>query len=116
VKFVTQREFDMVREHLRELGAADQRALQIKQEADDKAKALEQDTDSYYRAGQNEWRGESSDRAAMYVTRTELKPIQDWVLAQQGRSAGISAQTALLMGLAGLVLTALLVYLALVAH
>jgi hypothetical protein len=116
VKFVSQREFDMVRQHLRELREADQRALQIKQEADDKAKVLEQDVRAYKDASQNEWRGESSDRAAAYVTRTELRPLQEWVLAQQGRSAGVSAQTALLMGLAGLVLTALLVYLALVAH
>jgi hypothetical protein len=112
-EFVTHREFDLVREYLDKLRDADQRALTIKQEADDKAKLLEQEVRAYKDASQNEWRGESSDRAAAYVTRTELKPLQEWVLSQQGRSAGISAQTALLMGLAGLVLTALLVFVAL---
>ena len=113
MKFVTQREADIVRNYEHLLREADQRAISIKQDADDRAKILQQDTDRAYRAGQNEWRGESSDRAALYVTRTELKPIQDWVLSQQGRSAGISAFQATLMGLAGLAIAVLSVALVL---
>jgi hypothetical protein len=112
-KFVTKREADLVRKHLRELREADQRAIVIRQDADDKAKLLEQEVRAYKDASQNEWRGESSDRAAAYVTRAEIKPIQDWALAQQGRSAGISAMGAILLTLTGLAIAALSVALVL---
>jgi hypothetical protein len=111
-KFVTRREFDRERQHIRELLSKEQRALEIKQAADDKAQLLAYQERAKKDASQNEWRGESSDRAAAYVTRSELKPIQDWVLAQQGRSAGISALQATLMGLALLATAVLSVALA----
>ena len=111
-EFVTRREFDMAREYERQLREADQRAIAIKQDADDRAKILQQGTDRDYRASSNEWRGESGDRAATYVTRAEMKPLQDYVMSQQGRSAGISALQVLLFSLAGLAIAALGVALA----
>lgn len=108
--FVTQREFDIVREHWNQLREADQRALEIKQDADDKAKLLEQEVRAYKDASQNEWRGESGDRAATYVTRAEIKPLQDYVAGR----AGVSGLQVSLMTLAGLVIAALSVALVII--
>jgi hypothetical protein len=117
-KFVTQREFDIVRGQWNQLRKADQRALEIKQAADDKATLLEQAERSYKYAQQNEWRGESSDRAATYATQVALEgavatimakvdPVLAFVESQKGRSAGISTLQATLMGLAMLTIAAL---------
>jgi hypothetical protein len=129
--FVTRREFDMARDYERQLHekdemlrAADLRAIQVRQEADDRAKHLEQSTSRDYRMGQNEWRGESADRQATYAPRAEvaaqfatltakLDPVISYVESQKGRSAGITALQALLIALATLAIAAMSVVVAL---
>jgi vacuolar-type H+-ATPase subunit H len=123
--FVTQREFDVLRNHLRELREADQRALSIKETADLAALGLARDHQTYRDEKANELREQISSERGLYVTRgqleaatakieVELEPVKAYMLAQQGRADGISALQVLLFSLAGVAIAALSVALAIV--
>lgn len=116
-EFVTRREFDKLRE-------ADQRALSIKETADLAALELARDHQRYRDEQANRLREQIESERGNYVTRAalegavekfdaELKPVLTFMAAQQGRSAGVSALSAVLMTLAGLAVAVLSVALVL---
>jgi hypothetical protein len=123
-EFVTHREFDQALDHLRELRAADQRALSIKETADLAALGLARDHQLYRDEKANELREQINTERGHYAGRgeldaavakieAELKPVLAYMASQQGRSAGITALQATLMGLAGLAIAVLTVALVL---
>lgn len=126
-KFVTRRELDLLRAHLSQLREADQRALVISETKDLAALSLAREHQVYRDAQANELRAQINAERLLYVTRpameasvakieAELKPVLAFMAQQQGRSAGISALQATLMGLAGLLIAVLSVALVLAHH
>jgi hypothetical protein len=112
-EFVTQRQLDELRQHLRDLRVADQRALSIKETADLAALSLAREHQQWRDAQANELRSQINQERGTYVSQAEFKPVLAYISAQQGRSAGMSALQVTLSGLAGLAIAALSVALAL---
>jgi CHASE3 domain sensor protein len=121
---VTQRELQELRDHLRELREADQRALSIKETADLAALELARDHQRYRDEQANNLREQINTERGEYVARAELeaavakieaelKPVLTYMASQQGRSAGITALQALLIALATLAIAAMSVVVAL---
>ncbi len=111
---VTQRELNDLREHLRELRNADQRALSIKETADLAALGLAREHQRYRDEQANQLREQINAERLLYVTRpameaatakleAELKPVLAFMAAQQGRAV----LYAILMTLAGLAISGL---------
>jgi hypothetical protein len=109
---VTQRELQELRDHLRDLREADQRALSIKETADLAALSLAREHQQWRDAQANELRAQINQERGTYVSQAEFKPVLAYISAQQGRSAGVSALQATLIGLAGLAIAVLSVALA----
>lgn len=65
---------------------ADERAkaLQIKQAGDDKALVLAREIQSYRDERDNRLREQIESERVEFITRTEFKPVADFVTAQQG--------------------------------
>lgn len=59
-------------EHAQELRRADQEAIAVALRTVKEQRTEDRETDRAYRETQNNWRGESSDRAAKYATRSEV--------------------------------------------
>lgn len=74
--------------HLQALKAAEQKALQIKDRADTSALELARTIQTYKDEKANELREQIGSERNLYVTKAELKPIYDYVAAQQGSSRG----------------------------
>lgn len=109
----TQQQLTELREHLRELRDADQRALAIKETADREALDLAREHQVYRDEQANRLREQITEERGNYVTRAdlaaavakievELKPVLTYMASQQGRSAGISAFQVTLIALATL--------------
>lgn len=107
------------KEHVKELRAADQRALEIKAEGDkearrikeqgdEKALNLAREIDSY-----KDQQQKSDLAAVLSEIKTAIKPLADYVAAQQGRSGGLDAGWKYLLGALGAVATLITLYLAL---
>lgn len=112
--------------HTRELMAANDRrysevaherekALQIKDKADDEAKRLQRETQTYKDEKANELRSQIERERGLYVTRPELqgivekleaavKPLADYVTSQQGgpRAVTLPGMLAIVVGIGGL--------------
>ena len=103
-------EYVTLREHFEALREADQRALQIKDKADEEALALAREIQAYKDEKANELREQINNERGVYVERREfeefrqryvdahvaledkfdaqLKPINDYITGREGRSAG----------------------------
>jgi hypothetical protein len=88
-----------LREHFEALRSADQRALQIKEEADRVALQLARDIQTYKDEKANELREQISQERGIYITRAELasavreiqasiKPLHEYMNSDAGRNAG----------------------------
>ena len=89
-----------LKEHFEALRTADQRALQIKEEADKIALGLARDIQVYKDEKANELREQINNERGSYATKTEIKPLIDYVSAQQGRISGFgSSKDIVLFGL-----------------
>src|SRR6476660_1083469 len=91
-----------------QLREADQRALEIKQTADEKALRLADEIQKYKDEKANELREQINSERGLYITAAQLRaevekieaildPIGAYVAAQQGRSVGIQASTGALV-------------------
>lgn len=89
-----------------------EKALRIKEAADERALGLQAETQKYKDEKANELRSQINDERLTYVTRTELNaamekievmmtPLTTWVASQQGRSSGLSAGWGFLVGAVG---------------
>lgn len=109
-----------LKEHLEALRAADDRrysevaqerekALKIKEEADKVAQALARRIQAYKDEQGNELRAQINSERGLYPTKTELaaaidkltaivRPLAEYVVAQQGRREGIGLTTGALVG------------------
>ncbi len=70
-----------------EVKQAEEKALKIKEEADRTALGLQRDNQQYRDEKGNELRSQIEQERGTYITRTELKPIADYVAAQSGPRA-----------------------------
>lgn len=93
---------------LTEVGVEREKALKIKEEADKAALELDRQIRAYKDEKQNEFRGALDDLSQKMATRRELedtkgtiqvalKPLVDYVSAQQGRSQGIGVSANILV-------------------
>jgi vacuolar-type H+-ATPase subunit H len=114
-EFVTRREFDQLRE-------ADQRALSIKEAANQAALELAREHQRYRDEQANNLREQINNERGEYVTRAELeaavakieaelKPVLSFMSSQQGRASGISAQMSLFITLAALAVSVMAIVL-----
>jgi hypothetical protein len=94
---------DLQFRHMAELRAADQRALQIKEQADRDALTLSRDAQTYKDEQANKLRDQISSERGDYVSRAEFKPIADYVTSQQGKTAS----TGVILTVAGLAIALL---------
>jgi len=106
--YVSRREFENFRDHLRDLREADQRALSIKETADLAALGLAREHQVYRDEQANQLREQINSERGGYVTRAaldaatakieaQLHPVLEFMASQQGRSAGISSQMTLFL-------------------
>ncbi len=70
-----------------EVKQAEEKALKIKEEADKTALGLQRDNQQYRDEKGNELRAQIEAERGTYITRTEFKPISDYVTAQSGPRA-----------------------------
>jgi hypothetical protein len=66
-----QRQSDL--DHAREIRTADLKAVEVALQTVKEQRAEDRETDRAYRETQNNWRGQSSDQAATYATRSEVE-------------------------------------------
>ena len=96
-----------LKEHITSLNAADQRALQIKETADETARILVAENQAYKDEKANELRSQIERERGSYATKDDLaaavgkvelqlKPVADFVLSQQGRREGIGVSAGVL--------------------
>lgn len=104
---------ETLKEHIEALRAADQRALQIKEEGDAKALNLQKETQQYKDEKANQLREQINSERGLYVTKAELKPFTDYITAQQGASKGLQTSWGYLTGVIGLAIGVIGVVLAL---
>jgi hypothetical protein len=96
-----------------EVGIEREKALAIKERADETARILVAENQAYRDEKANQLREQIGSERNLYVTKEELKPFANFVNAQQGRSEGIGVSAnALVIGV-GLVIAALSLYLGL---
>lgn len=74
--------------HLEALRAADQRALQIKEVGDAKALDLQKETQTYKDEKANQLREQINSERGVYATKTEMKPVLDFIASQRGQTNG----------------------------
>jgi len=110
-----------LKEHLLALRVADQRALEIKQIADEKALGLASEIQKYKDEKANELRKQIESERGLYPTKSELasaiekleatiKPFAIYVSSQQGQVTGLGMGWKVLMGFLGLITTLLAIY------
>jgi hypothetical protein len=104
-----------------EVGIEREKAVRIKETADLAALSLAREIQTYKDEKANELREQISQERGLYVTKSELngaiekleetiKPIANYVQAQQGRVAGGLDSRALVTFLLGLALAAIVIY------
>jgi hypothetical protein len=107
-----------------EVNVEKEKALKIKETADLAALQLAREIQTYKDEKANELRSQIERERGSYATQTDLKsavekvealikPLSEFVSSQQGRSTGLSDGTKLLIALAGVLFTAITLYLAL---
>lgn len=107
---VTQRQLADFKRYLAALREADQRAIEIKEVADNAALLLARDHQQYRDEKANDLREQINEERLAYVTRpvmeaeiakleAELKPIQSYMSGQEGRRAGSANSTALIISM-----------------
>lgn len=110
-----------LRDYFEALRAADQRALQIKEEADKIALELARTIQAYKDEKANELREQINNERGLYPTKTDLvavvekleatiKPLADYVSTQQGRSTGFGSAKDYIMTALALVLGLIAIY------
>ena len=103
-----------LKEYVDSLRAADQRALAIKETADQEALRLNRENQLYKDEKANALREQIASERGLYATKEDLaamqeryelnhKPLADYVAGQLGRREGISASVALLISVAMIV-------------
>ena len=80
-----------------------EKALKIKETADRDALGLAREIQTYKDEKANELREQIGSERGIYVTRSELKPIADYVQSQQGRAQGIDNFSKFLIAVAGVI-------------
>jgi hypothetical protein len=106
-----------LKEHFETLRAADDRryqevnderakALKIKETADEVALGLARDIQKYKDEKANELRAQIESERGTYATKVEIKPIAEWVQAQQGKGQGFQTSWAIVVVVVTLILGA----------
>ncbi len=93
------------KELAKELRIADERALRIKDAADDQALGLAREAQTYRDERANNLREQINLERGAYATKEELKPVVDFMAKQQGRSSGLNSSYGMIFGILGLVAT-----------
>ena len=99
-----------------EVAAEREKALRIKEKADEQALDLARDIQTYKDEKANELREQINQERGAYVTQqqhqalldrldTALNPIQEFIAAERGHDKGVSATTGLFLALPSLVAT-----------
>ena len=94
---------DTLKEHFDALRAADQRALQIKESADEKALELAREIQTYKDEKANELRSQIEREQGERATKAELQALGEKL--ETARDAGWLSARTLLLTVVGLVLT-----------
>jgi len=81
---------DLLYVHFTALREADQRAITIKENADESALELARQIQQYKDEKANELREQINSERGLYVSHTEFKPFSDYVTAQQGGPRAIT--------------------------
>jgi vacuolar-type H+-ATPase subunit E/Vma4 len=100
---------EALKEYNDALRAADQRALAIKEQADQEALRIERETRSYKDEKANNLRDQLGSERGLYVTKSDLEatsakiqalvlPLTDYVSTQRGQKEGVTLSTKILMG------------------
>ena len=84
-----------------EVGLARAEALKIKEAGDAKALDLAREIQAYKDERDNRLREQINQERGLYVSRTEFKPIADFMSSQQGGSKVWNAVVAIALTLAG---------------
>ena len=90
-----------------EVKNAEEKAIRIKEQADRDALGLAREIQSYKDEKANELREQINSERGLYVTRTELKPISDYVASQQGAKTGALDTRTLIFAIIGATGTAI---------
>ncbi len=101
---------DTLKEHLDELRISDQRALQIKEEADKIALGLARDIQVYKDEKANELREQINSERGSYATKVEVKPLIDYVSGQQGRNTGFGSSKDIILFIGFLITMGIAIY------
>lgn len=109
--------FDAERDRrLSEVAIEREKALKIKETADLAALSLAREIQTYKDEKANELRSQIERERGSYVTKSELKPIGDWVVAQAGKSTGASSTVSWIFGGTGVLTGLVLVILRVTGH
>jgi len=106
---MTEWTLETLKEHFDALRHADEKALRIKEEADNKALELARSIQEFKDEKANELRSQIEGERGMYVTQSDLrgavekieahiKPLSEFVTTQQGRRSGIGTSAGVLVG------------------
>ena len=87
------------------------KALQIKNEADKVALQLAREIQTYKDEKANELREQINSERGIYATKSELKPVQDYITAQGGQKDGLTLGTRVVLGVVSLAATVITVVL-----
>jgi vacuolar-type H+-ATPase subunit H len=88
-----------LREHLSALREADQRAIQIKETADERALLLAREIQNYKDEKANELRSQIEGERNLYATHQDLKVVTDSLQEQKGISSARFVQILILVAL-----------------
>lgn len=81
---------ETLKEHFDALRAADQRAIQIKEEGDSRALELAREIQTYKDEQHNGLKEQINQERNLYVKIDRMKPIEEYIASQQGRNKGLS--------------------------
>jgi hypothetical protein len=97
-------------QHAEDLRADDQRALEIKQKADEKALDLARDQQTYKDEKANELREQIASERGLYATKEDLVALEDKITAKQD-AAKISARSLFfsIIGVIGMFATTIII-------
>jgi hypothetical protein len=87
-----------------------EKALKIKEEADKVALSLARDIQVYKDEKANELREQINNERGIYVTRSEMKPLVDYVSSQQGRATGFGSAKDYIMTALSILLGLIAIY------
>lgn len=81
-----------------------EKALRIKDAGDQKALELARKIDDYKEEKNNNLIHQNQQERATYATRSEIKPLLDYVASQQGRHAGLTTAWATAIAIVSLII------------